>query len=377
MRQLFTASKIQPLLVLAWILVFVLGLLRGGFYGKEEVVTESQWDAVALKEEKDLQTRNLSTAGKGAQTEAATIDAATPVKPSSAYENSRRKAVRDTREVWNIVQEVWKENGGKMELKSVITELERRQQAVLDDLEQLRASDGFEKWREREAKELSAGVQERLHFLQNPEDCSKARKLVCDLNDECGFGCSIHHAVYCLMVAYATERILILNSTGWIYDEKGFESVFLPLSESCTEAEVGSRSSWPGTEDTQIVELPILRLANPKPTFTQMPPDLFQRISRLHGDPTLWWVSQFLLYVLRPQPHLSGDCFLSFCGIMPPKCVKLESFGGRQGMGGLVKMHGMGEIKDLRGNRDGRYRDGQAMCLCFPHCIAITKKRPN
>ena len=96
MRQLFTASKIQPLLVLAWILVFVLGLLRGGFYGKEEVVTESQWDAVALKEEKDLQ-----IAGKGAQTEAATIDAATPVKPSSAYENSRRKAVRDTREVWN------------------------------------------------------------------------------------------------------------------------------------------------------------------------------------------------------------------------------------------------------------------------------------
>ena len=317
MRQLFTASKIQPLLVLAWILVFVLGLLRGGFYGKEEVVTESQWDAVALKEEKDLQTRNLSTAGKGAQTEAATIDAATPVKPSSAYENSRRKAVRDTREVWNIVQEVWKENG-KMDLKGVITELETRQQAVLDDLEQLRASDGFEEWRKMEAKELSAGVQERLHFLQNPEDCSKARKLVCDLNDECGFGCSIHHAVYCLMVAYATERILILNSTGWIYDEKGFESVFLPLSESCTEAEVGSRSSWPGTEDTQIVELPILRLANPKPTFTQMPADLFERISRLHGDPTLWWVSQFLLYVLRPQPHLSGDCFLSFCGIMPP-----------------------------------------------------------
>ena len=35
---------------------------------------------------------------------------------------------------------------------------------------------------------------------------------------------------------------------------------------------------------------------------------------------------------------------------------------------------GMGEIKDRRGIRDGRYRDGQAMCLCFPHCIAITKK---
>lgn len=307
-----TVNKIPRLLVLAWILVFVIGLLMGGFYGKEDVVTESQWDAVALKEEKDFQTGNLLTAGsgKGEQTEAATRYTATPVKPSSAYENSRRKAVRDTRELWDIAQvrleEVSKENGRMdKKLKDVISELETKQQAVLDDLEQLRASDGFEEWRRREARELSARVQERLHFLQNPEDCSKARKLVCDLDETCGFGCLIHHAVYCLMVAYATERTFILNSKGWIYDEKGFENVFLPLSETCTEAEVGSRSSWPGTEDTQIVELPLLRHANPKPTFTPVPADLFERISRVHGDPTLWWVSQFLLYVLRPQPHLS------------------------------------------------------------------------
>ena len=25
---------------------------------------------------------------------------------------------------------------------------------------------------------------------------------------------------------------------------------------------------------------------------------------RLHGDPIVWWVSQFLMYMLRPQPHL-------------------------------------------------------------------------
>ena len=27
-------------------------------------------------------------------------------------------------------------------------------------------------------------------------------------------------------------------------------------------------------------------------------------LSRLHGDPIVWWVSQFLKYMLRPQPHL-------------------------------------------------------------------------
>ena len=155
---------------------------------------------------------------------------------------------------------------------------------------------------------MSDLVQARLHFLQNPADCSSARKLLCNLNSLplCGYGCSLHHAVYCLLVAYGTKRTLIFKSKGWSYNKKGFENVFLPLSETCTEAEGGSRSSWPGKNDTQIVELPMTQfLGHPV-----VPADLVQRISRLHGDPLVWWVSQFLLYMLRPQPHLKGDSFL-------------------------------------------------------------------
>lgn len=29
-------------------------------------------------------------------------------------------------------------------------------------------------------------------YLQNPSDCSKARKLVCSLNKGCGFGCQVN-----------------------------------------------------------------------------------------------------------------------------------------------------------------------------------------
>merc|ERR1719264_897330 len=45
----------------------------------------------------------------------------------------------------------------------------------------------------------------------------------------------------------------------------------------------------------------------PRPPFLPqaVPADLVERISRLHGDPIVWWVSQFLLYMLRPQPHLT------------------------------------------------------------------------
>ena len=95
-----------------------------------------------------------------------------------------------------------------------------------------------ESWREAEARSLSGLVQARLHHLQNPPDCAAARKLVCNLNKgfvlyrlakhltvlcRCGYGCQIHHAIYCFLVAYGTERTLILKSKGWRYNKKGFQ----------------------------------------------------------------------------------------------------------------------------------------------------------
>jgi len=67
-----------------------------------------------------------------------------------------------------------------------------------------------------------------------------------------------------------------------------------------------SRSGWPGKDSTQVVELPIVDSVNPRPPYLPpaVPADLVDRISRLHGDPIVWWVSQFLKYMLRPQPHL-------------------------------------------------------------------------
>lgn len=42
--------------------------------------------------------------------------------------------------------------------------------------------EGHDSWRAAEARSLSDLVQKRFHHLQNPKDCSKAKKLVCNLN---------------------------------------------------------------------------------------------------------------------------------------------------------------------------------------------------
>lgn len=81
---------------------------------------------------------------------------------------------------------------------------------------------------------------------QNPKDCSKAKKLVCNINKGCGYGCQLHHVVYCFMIAYGTQRTLILESQNWRYATGGWETVFRPVSETCTDRYGISTGHWSG-----------------------------------------------------------------------------------------------------------------------------------
>ena len=118
-------------------------------------------------------------------------------------------------------------------------------------------------------------------------------------------------------------------------------------------AEGSSKSNWPGSDNVQVVEMPIidrnkiklnynlkqffcivelpndinlhdcfefelLRIwthfilcelsVNPRPAYLPpaIPADLSERIQRLHGDPIVWWIGQFIKYMLRPQSHLKA-----------------------------------------------------------------------
>ena len=124
---------------------------------------------------------------------------------------------------------------------------------------------------------------------------------------DCGFGCQTAFISFGFIVAYATKRTMILKwQNAWNYHKDGREDIFLPLSETCTEANESDRSPWPGTNETQIIELEFVQgLALPVPAPFQLgiPVDLWERIARLYGNPSLWWISQFIKYLLRYQPE--------------------------------------------------------------------------
>jgi glycoprotein 6-alpha-L-fucosyltransferase len=113
----------------------------------------------------------------------------------------------------------------------------------------------------------------------------------------------MHHVVYCFLVAYSTERTLIIKNPIWHSSNKAYEEVFQPVSKSCANTPHGIHSPWP-SPDALIVELPIIDIVKPRPNLLPpaIPRDLSERIIRLHGDPIVWWISQFFKYMFRMQP---------------------------------------------------------------------------
>lgn len=62
-------------------------------------------------------------------------------------------------------------------------------------------------------------------------------------------------------------------------------------------------------KNIQVVELPIVDSLHPRPPYLPLaiPEDLAPRLQRLHGDPSVWWVSQFVKYLVRPQSWLEKE----------------------------------------------------------------------
>lgn len=248
------------------------------------------------------------------------------VGPGREQEELRRKVENGVKELWYFIRsEIQKlshinPTDRQKHTDTLLQDLGHQQRTIMTDLHRLSHADGAGDWREKEARDLSRLVQNRISYLQNPQDCSKARKLVCNINKGCGYGCQLHHVVYCFMIAYGTQRVLILESHNWRYAPKGWEAAFLPVSDTCTDRSGATTGHWSGEahdRDVQVVELPIVDSLHPRPPYLPLaiPEDLAPRLQRLHGDPSVWWVSQFVKYLVRPQAWLEKE--------IQETCVKL------------------------------------------------------
>lgn len=94
--------------------------------------------------------------------------------------------------------------------------------ALIYDVEQLAEVDGYSTWREKESNDLSNLVQERFRYLQNPENCNTAKKLLCNLN-------KVRQKKYYLFLAIShinKSVILIKDSNFFVISIKQFYYFF-------------------------------------------------------------------------------------------------------------------------------------------------------
>uniref|UniRef100_A0A914CQI2 Alpha-(1,6)-fucosyltransferase n=1 Tax=Acrobeloides nanus TaxID=290746 RepID=A0A914CQI2_9BILA len=172
--------------------------------------------------------------------------------------------------------------------------------------------DNSGEWHQQALQNLSSFIQNRIKILQNPEDCAKARILLCDLNKGCGFGCQLHHVAYCLIVAAGTNRTMVFEKDGtdWRYSQKGWTSVFLPVTSCSHSAAVPANTnvqSWAGVEQTdRVVRLPIVDGLSHHPEHLPLsfPKQISEFLLAHHSNPPVYFIAHFIWYLMRNNEHM-------------------------------------------------------------------------
>lgn len=96
-------------------------------------------------------------------------------------------------------------------------------------------------------------------------------------------------------MAYAGGRTLVLSSASW-------GEVFKPIT-NCSLADVEDVVDWLSTVDGKVLVVRMNQKPNAKAPAAPMivPAEESSVLSKLHGDPSAWWMGQLLQFLWKPQ----------------------------------------------------------------------------
>ncbi|XP_046551170.1 alpha-(1,6)-fucosyltransferase-like isoform X2 [Haliotis rubra] len=206
-------------------------------------------------------------------------------------------------------------------IETVLSENEHLKAAIFDEirrikhkLDKIQDGDGRDKRKWAIMNELGQKVQRRFAYIQNPRNCRTARKYICSPKS-CGYGCQLHHMAYCLIMAYASNRTLVVNLEK---NTQSWTPFFKPLSETCLKSydenhvvqwnELNDISQEGGPDHMEIL-LPVLDNIGFHPDYLPLaiPADLAPTLQRFHGNPIVWWIGQVAKYLTRFNADTERD----------------------------------------------------------------------
>ncbi|XP_060590503.1 alpha-(1,6)-fucosyltransferase-like [Ruditapes philippinarum] len=140
-------------------------------------------------------------------------------------------------------------------------------------------------------------VQQLIHRNQNPNNCENRKKIVCNFIRNAGFGSQMFDWTFCLIVALATNRTLVIKSKGWPYTKDGMEQLFLPVSTNCMLTHNQSTVQENDLrkikyEKEEAITIPRAHKMNLRSLYLPIviPDDVTKKITRVHSNPAGWLV---------------------------------------------------------------------------------------
>lgn len=142
---------------------------------------------------------------------------------------------------------------------------------------------GNDQYRRERLIHLAVLLQNQLHKLQYPPDCSKAKFVTTSL-PSCGFGCQVHQVALAFHKSFALNRTLLVHSNNW-------HGTFHPIT-NCSLA------------SKDVIILPSVWIGNN--TDPNSPPalrwDWAKALKDTHASPYAWFRGQLIRFILRLKP---------------------------------------------------------------------------
>lgn len=149
---------------------------------------------------------------------------------------------------------------------------------------------------------LTGLIFKKIDLLQNPADCTAVKKLRCKTEKPCGFGCTIHHIVHCLIAALALNRTVIFSST-----ENILFKPFKPIQSACLNETIQSINIYDSIINNKtlyssdVLELPYIDNLSFNVHFRPLaiPMELNVQLQELTRVPFILFAGNIVSYIMR------------------------------------------------------------------------------
>jgi glycoprotein 6-alpha-L-fucosyltransferase len=174
----------------------------------------------------------------------------------------------------------------------------------LDQAEQLL---GFQEIKKKRLNQISRSIQIKIYELQNipRSKCNKAQKIICRTQSSFGSSEIFNEILWCLLFSNYYNKTLLLNSeSNFDFNDKHirnnkqneiFESFLKPISITC---------DYKNIQNEILEEVPKRSKKSERKIMDQMLEHTENSLLKLIDRPIFWFHSQFIGYIMRPQPLL-------------------------------------------------------------------------